>query len=96
MAQGGLVDIVKRGGSRPSEAFQRDKLHSSIVSACLAAGTPTGQAETIAKNVTEAVLGWLAPRPDVTSHDLRRVAAKHLHTHHPNAAYLYEHHRTIL
>ena len=96
MQHQGVVDIVKRGGARPSESFQREKLHTSIVAACLSAGAPTGQAETIAKNVTEAVLGWLSARPEVTSHDVRRIAAKHLNTHHPDAAYLYEHHRTIL
>ena len=96
MERGGLVNIVKRGGARASESFRRDKLHNSIVAACIGAGAPTGQAEMIAKNVTEAVMGWLATKPEVTSHDVRRVAAKRLHTHHPDAAYLYEHHRTIL
>lgn len=97
MQHGGLaVDIVKRGGQRPSEAFQRDKLHNSILAACLSAGMPIGQAESLAKTVSEHVIGWLTTRPEVTSHDLRRVAAKHLRTHHPDAAYLYEQHRIIL
>jgi len=97
MERGGYaIDIVKRAGQRPSEAFAREKLHNSIVAACLSAGTPTGQAESIAKSVTETVLGWLTTRPEVTSHDIRRVASKHLKTHHPDAAYLYEHHRSMM
>lgn len=97
MHSGGLsVDIIKQGGTRAAESFQRDKLHRSIVAACLSAGTPKGQAETIAKNVTESVIGWLETRPEVTSHDLRRVASQHLTSHHPDAAYLYQHHRHIV
>lgn len=90
------IDIVKGGGGRPSEAFQREKLHKSIVAACLTAGTPPGQAEAIARAVTEDVITWLSSRPEVTSHDVRRITAKHLRTHHPDAGYLYEQHRMML
>ena len=95
-AGGSAIDIVKRSGRRPSERFQREKLHASIVSACLSAGTPTGQAETIAHSVTAEVLGWLRTRPEVTSSDLRRIAGKQLKRHHPDASYLYEQHRMTL
>ncbi len=90
------VDIIKRSGRRPTESFQRKKLHASVLAACLSAGAPSGQAAGIADKVTDAVLSWLATRPNVTSSDLRRIAAKHLNTHHPDAAYLYEQHRIIL
>lgn len=97
MDRGGLaVDIIKRDGRRPSESFTRQKLHDSIVAACLSTGMPVGQAEGIAKAVAEHVAGWLQTRPEVTSKDLRRVATKHLRAHHPDAAYLYEQHRSIL
>ncbi len=94
--EGGAMTIVKRGGHRPSEDFSKQKLHDSIVAACLSAGTPTGLAEQIGRTVTDAVISWLHTRPEVTSHDLRLTATKHLRTHHPDAAYLYEHHRKIL
>lgn len=96
MVQGGPIDIVKRGGQRPSESFAREKLYNSVLAACLSVRTAPGQAESIARTVTDNVIEWLEERPEVTSHDLRRVAARHLKTHHPDAAYLYEQHRITL
>lgn len=93
---GSVIDIVKSDGSRPSESFSRDKLHASIVAACLSVRTPVGQAEAIASAVTDAVVSWLESKPEVTSHDLRRIAASHLHTHHPDAAYIYQQHRITM
>jgi transcriptional regulator NrdR family protein len=90
------IDIVKREGRRPTEAFTLTKLHDSIVASCLSVRTPAGQAEAIAKAVTESVLAWLENKPEVTSHDIRRIASKHLHIHHPDAAYLYEQHRITI
>lgn len=90
------VDIVKRGGLRESERFAEQKLHASIVAACLSVRTPIGQAEAIAHAVTGVVVDWLQDKPEVTSHDIRRVAAGYLHTHHPDAAYLYEQHKITI
>jgi transcriptional regulator NrdR family protein len=89
------IDVVK-SGKRPTESFQRDKLHSSIVAACLSVQTPIRQAELIAETVCNSVQGWLETRPEVRSDDLRRVAVRHLTIHHPDAAYLYEQHKVIL
>jgi len=96
MSQGGAIDIIKRNGRRPSEAFELEKLHKSIMAALLSARTAPGQAESVARAVTRDVSEWLASRPEVTSEDLRRVAARHLKNHHPDAAYLYEQHRITL
>lgn len=90
-----LIDIVKRG-KRPNEPFDRDKLHRSIVAACLSVRTPTGQAEDIAARACDGVVVWLMDRPEVTSADLRRQAASALGTHHPEAAHLYLHHTMII
>jgi len=90
------ADIIKRGGHRHTEGFVRAKLHDSIVAACLSVRTPEGQAETTANAVCENVINWLRQRPEVTSHDIRQVAARYLKSYHPEAAYLYEqHHITI-
>jgi transcriptional regulator NrdR family protein len=96
MADNETTVIIKRKGQRPTETFNRDKLHQSIVAASLSARAPDGQADTIAHAVTNYVLEWLESRPEVTSHDIRLVATRHLRAHHPDAAYLYEQHRNIL
>lgn len=90
------IDIVKRSGQRPSEQFNRDKLHSSIRAACLSVRSPEGVAETTAKNVCDAVIIWCNTKPEVTSHDIRRIASQHLERFHPEAAYLYKHHRLVI
>ncbi|MBC7565234.1 hypothetical protein H7100_03350 [Candidatus Saccharibacteria bacterium] len=88
--------IIKRRGQREPESFNREKLHKSVVAATLSARAPDGQADNIAYAVTNYVLEWLESRPEVTSHDIRLVATRHLRAHHPDAAYLYEQHRNIL
>ena len=93
---GTAIDIVKRAGRRPSESFDPNKLHTSVRAACLSVRTPDGEADMTAWAVTDAVILWLATRPEVTSDDLRRIAGKHLTVYHPEAAYLYEQHRTII
>jgi len=90
------VDVVKRSGKRKKEAFNPDKLQRSIHRACLSVRTPEGEAESAAKRVTHLVTLWVATKPAVTSHDIRRVVAFHLDRYHPDAAYYYLHQRRIL
>lgn len=90
------VDVVKRGGRRPAETFDADKLLRSIRAACLSVHTPDGEANTTARKVTGNVILWLENKPVVTSHDLRRLAVLHLNNYHPEAAYIYKHHRYII
>lgn len=90
------VDIVKHGNRNQTERFVRERLHNSIVSACLSVRVPEGQAETIAHAVCDGVITWLRQRPEVTSQDIRTVATRHLKSHHPEAAYLYEQHHMII
>jgi len=97
MHQGGpITHVVKSRAHRHPELFDQEKLHKSIVAACIASGAPTGHAESMARRVTEEVVIWLESRPEVTSDDLRRTASRYLRTYHPDAAYLYEHHRSTL
>jgi hypothetical protein len=90
------IDIVKRGGKRPSESFSRAKLHASVRAACLSVRSPEGEAEMTASNVCDAVIVWLETKPEVTSNDLRRKATETLESFHPEAAYLYKHHRLVM
>lgn len=90
------VDIVKRGGERPTEAFERAKLERSIRAALLSLKTPEGQAEDTAAAVCDLVMQWLEARPEVTSTDLRRKAADAMQSFHPEAAYIYKHYKVIM
>ena len=93
---GALTHVVKNSHYRHPEPFDRQKLHQSIVAACLSSGAPAGHAESMARRVVDSVEEWLENRPEVTSNDLRRVASQNLKTFHPDASYLYEHHRSTL
>jgi hypothetical protein len=93
---GKAIDIITRGGHRPTESFQRNKLHASVRAACLSVRSPDGVAENTADNVCDAVIIWLEKKPEVTSADIRRKAAETLESFHPEAAYLYKHHRLVI
>lgn len=86
--------VVKRG-SHGTESFDPLKLHQSVVAACLSVRTLEGEAHTTAERVCRHVIDWLQVHTEVTSADIRRVASKYLDIYHPEAAYLYEHHRLI-
>jgi transcriptional regulator NrdR family protein len=90
------IDIIKREGKRPSESFDRNKLQASVRAACLSVRSPEGEAETTATHVCDIVEQWLDTKPEVTSADLRRKATEALHAFHPEAAYLYKHHRLVM
>ena len=90
------ITIIKAGGKRPSEEFDAEKLHRSIVATCLSLRTPEGQAEEIARHVCLNVIRWCANRPEITSADIRRISAEILAKHHPEAAYLYKQQLTVL
>jgi len=97
MSTGGVTaHIVSTRPPRRVTAFDPAKLHTSIVGVCLSAGAPTGSAENIARRVVEEVSLWLETRPEVTTADLRRVVGRALKPYHPDASYLYEHHRSTL
>jgi transcriptional regulator NrdR family protein len=91
-----MSHVVKRSGRRGSEAFSQDKLHSSVQAACLSVRSPEGVAEQTAHAVTHIVSDWVSSKPSVTSHDIRRVAAKALEVFHPEAAYLYQTHEMVI
>jgi len=91
-----LIDVVKRGGKRTTERFDTGKLHASVLAACLSVRSPEGMARSAADSVCTVVNEWCSAKPEVTSDDLRRVAARHLERIHPEAAYLYKHHRLVL
>jgi transcriptional regulator NrdR family protein len=90
------ITIIKRDGQRPTEVFNRDKLHASVRAACLSVRSPEGEAEIAASTVCDAVVAWCDTKTEITSNDLRRKATEALAVLHPEAAYLYKHHRLVL
>lgn len=90
------VDVVKRGGKRPSEKFDPTKLHSSLYATCLSVRSLDGHAADTATHVCNLVVSWADNKPEITSADIRRQASKALESIHPDAAYLYKHHKQII
>lgn len=93
---GTVVDVVKRDGKRPIEAFNKDKLYASVYAACLSVRSLEGHADQTARQVCDTVTAWTTKKSEITSADIRRQATKALAALHPEAAYLYQHHRVIL
>ncbi len=85
MKQTYVLDMHKH-----SSPFNPLTLHGSIVAACLAVRSYEGEAHLTAERVCEQVIDWLASKVEVTSQDIRRVAAQQLSTYHPEAAYMYQ------
>lgn len=76
--------------TKQSSPFDPLLLHKSIVSACMSVRSHEGEAHETAERVCKKVIDWLAPKDEVTSNDIRRVAAGHLSVYHPEAAYMYQ------
>lgn len=88
-----MSHIVKRAGH--TEAYDERKLYASVYAACLAVHEPPATAELVAEKVIKDINVWLKRKTEITSHDIRINAAKHLHVYNPDAAYAYKHHRII-
>ena len=88
-----MKHIVKRAGH--NELYDERKLYASIFSACQSVREPSGSAELIAEKVSKDIAAWLERKHEVTSNDIRAQAGLHLKLYHPDAAYMYLHHRVI-
>lgn len=85
--------IVKRQGH--TEPFDDRKLYASLYASCLALNETDVTAEIIADRVTKEIDDWMKKKHEVTSHEIRVHAAHHLKVYHPDAAWIYLHHRNI-
>jgi len=88
-----MKHIVKRGGH--SETFDIRKLYASVYSVCLSVRTPESEAELVADRVVKHVSQWLEQKHEVTAHDIRIQATKHLAVYNSDASYLYSVHRGL-
>lgn len=91
-----MIDVVKRGGKRPTESYQRAKLERSVRAALHSLKTPEGQAGDVAAAVCDIVEQWLQSRHEITSDDLRRKATEALTPLHTEAAFMYKNYNVIL
>lgn len=83
--------IVKRKGH--SEPFDEKKLYASIYASCLTVRVHDSEAELIAEKVVKDIATWLKTKKEVTAHDIRVQATKAFNDYHPEAAWMYKHHR---
>lgn len=83
--------IVKRQGH--TEAYDSKKIYASVYSAVLSVRGPAATAELVAQEVTDGISDWVKNKHEVTSNDIRRVAAEHLRLLNPDAAHIYKNHR---
>lgn len=85
--------IVKRAGH--SEEFDQRKLYASVFSTLRVVGVSDQEAELVSEKVVQYVEQSLASKHEVTSKDILHRATKHLRQFNEDAAYLYEHHRSV-
>ncbi len=87
---------VVKHNTHDSERFDPVRLHGSIFRACLSVRAFEGEAHDAAERVCKHVIDWLENKVEVSSEDVRRVAARNLATYHPEAGYMYEQQGVIL
>ena len=89
------VTVFKRG-KRPPEDFDAKKLRASLYAACLSAKSPEGLACNLADQAAREVEAWSSQKSDITTTDIRAQAGRFLEHNHPDAAYLYKHHKKMM
>ena len=55
------VDVVKRQGKRPNEAFDPGKLYASVYAVCISSGSPDGLAHDAADEA--GLKAWIQQQP---------------------------------
>ncbi len=90
-----LALIVYRNGVT-TLPYHPARLRASIAAACHSIRLGEGVSEDVSRRVETDVARWLSSKSEVTSSDLRRIAAKSLVRHCPEAGYYYEHEKALL
>lgn len=85
---------MKRSGH--SEPYLEEKLHESVHAAILSVRSLEGEAALLASRVCRDVLQWCEGKAEVTSRDIQIHAAVALSALHPEAAYAYVAHDSVL
>lgn len=87
-----MKHVVKRVGH--SENYDERKLYASIYAACLSVREQPGAAELIAEEVVHQFGKWLENKHEISSNDVRRVAAQYLKALNSDAGHMYLLHRS--
>jgi transcriptional regulator NrdR family protein len=88
-----LQRIVKRKGH--GEYFDARKIYASVFSACMTLRMHDSEAELLADMVSHEVEEQVKKLDHVTSQILHKMVSDALEKYHPDAAYMYQHHRDI-
>lgn len=88
------IDVVK--SNKKTESFSIDKLRKSIKSACRASNSYDGDAEDTAKIVAREVCDWIENKKVITTQDIRKIVVEILERYNPDAAYFYDHYKSII
>ncbi len=85
--------IIKRKGHK--EYFDIRKLYGSIYAACMTLRMHHEEAELLANMVSSEIEKKLADKKEITTKQLREIAATELEKYHPDATYMYRNHKDI-
>lgn len=85
--------IVKRRGH--TEPFDARKLYASIYAACRSVEMKEPEAEQIAEKISREIEKEILKAKAVSSDHIFKLAANLLKAHHPEASYMYRHHRDV-
>jgi transcriptional regulator NrdR family protein len=88
-----MLYVIK--ANKEHQAFDQNKLYTSVYLACLSVQDSTAVAHNLAQKVTKEVVEWTKPKTEVSTKDIRKKAGDYLYRLHPHAGYLYLHHRII-
>jgi len=88
-----MKNVIKSTGQ--TEAYESEKLYTSIYASCLGVHEPKNAAEVTAKKVVKDMDTWLGKQSEVTTADIRKMAGKYLSEINNHAGYLYLHHHIM-
>lgn len=88
-----MYTVIKR--NKKTETFDPKKVYASVYAACSIIKMTDNEAELISERVSEGIKVWLSVHKEVTAAQLQHAVARELKKYHPEAGYIYQHHRNI-
>ena len=91
-----MASTIVKHHKRASEPFSLDKVKASVYAAFLSVHSQDGVARDTAESIANTIAQWLHNKPEVTSLDIRNRVTALITPIHPDAAYIYQHHKQII